>query len=94
MKKRILSLALSVCLCAGLSAPAMAAGPTFSDVPANHWAYSYVERAADNGWVNGIGNGKFAPNDTLTFSQFYTMVAPVFTADELAAYQAPSGSPW
>ena len=73
---------------------AASGSPTFSDVPTTHWAYSYVERAADNGWVNGIGNGKFAPNDTLTFSQFYTMVAPVFTADELAAYQAPSGSPW
>ena len=94
MKKRILSLALSVCLCAGLSAPARAAGPTFSDVPANHWAYSYVERAADNGWVNGIGNGKFAPGNTLTFAEFYTMIVPVFAADELDAYQAPAGSQW
>lgn len=94
MKKRILSLALSVCLCAGLSAPARAAGPTFSDVPANHWAYSYVERAADNGWVNGIGNGKFAPGNTLTFAEFYTMIVPVFAADELDAYQAPAGSKW
>lgn len=94
MKKRILSLALSVCLCAGLSAPAMAAGPTFSDVPANHWAYSYVERAAENGWVNGIGNGKFAPGNTLTFAEFYTMIVPVFAADELDAYQAPAGSKW
>ena len=97
MKKRILSAGLALCLILGLSLPAGAVSngsPTFSDVPTTHWAYSYVERAADNGWVNGIGNGKFAPNDTLTFSQFYTMVAPVFTADELAAYQAPSGSPW
>ena len=94
MKKRILSLALSVCLCAGLSAPAMAAGPTFSDVPASHWAYSYVERAADNGWVNGVGNGKFAPGNTLTFAEFYTMIVPVFAADELDAYQAPAGSKW
>ena len=67
---------------------------TFSDVPSSHWSYSYVERAAENGWVNGVGNGKFAPNDTLTFSQFYTMVVPVFASDELAAYQTPSGSPW
>ena len=68
--------------------------PTFSDVPTNHWAYSYVERAADNGWVNGVGNGKFAPNGTLTFAEFYTMIVPVFAADELDAYQAPSGSQW
>lgn len=68
--------------------------PTFTDVPSSHWSYSYVERAAENGWVNGIGNNKFAPNDTLTFSQFYTMIVPVFVPNELAAYQAPSGSPW
>lgn len=68
--------------------------PTFTDVPSSHWSYSYVERAAENGWVNGVGNNKFAPNDTLTFSQFYTMIVPVFVPNELAAYQAPSDSPW
>lgn len=73
---------------------AASGSPTFSDVPTTHWAYSYVERAADNGWVNGIGNGKFAPSNTLTFAEFYTMIVPVFAADELAAYQAPAGSQW
>ena len=60
------------------SAPAVAAGPTFPDVPESHWAYSYVERAAENGWVNGTGNGQFAPGGTLTFAEFYTMIVPVF----------------
>ena len=94
MKKRILSAALSLCLCLGLAVPAWAAGSAFSDVPESHWSHSYVERAAENGWVTGVGSGKFAPNDTLTFSQFYTMIVPVFVPNELAAYQAPSGSPW
>lgn len=76
------------------SAPAVAAGPTFPDVPESHWAYSYVERAAENGWVNGTGNGQFAPGSTLTFAEFYTMIVPVFAPEELAAYQAPAGSPW
>ncbi len=92
--KKCLSLCLALALCLGLSAPAWAAGPTFPDVPESHWAYSYVERAAENGWVNGIGNGKFAPNNTLTFAEFYTMIVPVFAADKLAAYQAPAGSQW
>ena len=74
MKKRILSLALSVCLCAGLSAPARAAGPTFSDVPASHWAYSHVERAAENGWVNGIGNGKFGVDQQVTYGELALML--------------------
>lgn len=95
-KKKSLVLALAATLLiSGIGGLFAANGqPTFSDVPETHWAYSYVERAAENGWVNGVGNGKFAPNDTLTFSQFYTMVVPVFASDELAAYQAPSGSPW
>lgn len=95
-KKKSLVLALAATLLvSGIGGLFAANGqPTFTDVPETHWAYSYVERAAENGWVNGVGNGKFAPNDTLTFSQFYTMVVPVFASDELAAYQAPSGSPW
>lgn len=94
MKNRILSAVLSLALCLGLAVPALAAGPTFTDVPTSHWAYSFVERAAENGWVTGVGDNKFAPNDTLTFSQFYTMIVPVFAPDEFAAYQTPSGSPW
>lgn len=95
-KKKSLVLALAATLLiSGIGGLFAANGqPTFTDVPETHWAYSYVERAAENGWVNGVGNGKFAPNNTLTFSQFYTMVVPVFASDELAAYQAPSGSPW
>ena len=31
--------------------------PTFSDVPADHWAYEFVEKAAKEGWVAGVGNG-------------------------------------
>ena len=67
---------------------------SFSDVPTTHWAYPYINRAAEMGWVSGVGNNKFAPNDTLTFAEFYAMVVPVFAADELADYEAPAGSPW
>ena len=94
-KKRValaLTAAMAVSIIGGMFAAS--GSPTFSDVPTNHWAYSYVERAAENGWVNGVGNGKFAPNNTLTFAEFYTMIVPVFAADKLEAYQAPAGSQW
>lgn len=94
MNKQIVSLALSLCLGLGLSVPAGAAGAAFTDVPTSHWAYSYVSRAADNGWIYGIGNNQFAPNNTLSFAEFYTMVVPIFAAEDLAAYQAPAGSQW
>lgn len=94
--KQRAALALTAALTVGIVGGMFAASgqPTFSDVPTNHWAYSYVERAADNGWVNGVGNGKFAPSNTLTFAEFYTMIVPVFAADKLEAYQAPAGSQW
>lgn len=67
---------------------------SFQDVPSSHWSYSYVTRAAENGWVTGIGDGKFAPDDTLTYAQFYAMVTPIFRADDLAEYQPDTGSQW
>ena len=74
--------------------PGQSGTTDFVDVPTTHWAYSYVKRAAENGWVKGVGNNQFAPNNTLTFAEFYTMIVPVFASNELAAYQAPAGSPW
>lgn len=53
---------------------AASGSPTFSDVPTNHWAYSYVERAADNGWVNGIGNGKFGVDNNVTYGELALML--------------------
>lgn len=94
MIKKCISCCLALALSVGLTVPTLAAGPAFSDVPTSHWAYSFVSRAAQNGWVTGVGGDQFAPNSTLTFSQFYTMIAPVFAADEFSDYTAPSGSSW
>ena len=53
MKKRIVTLALALMLCAGLAAPAYAAGQTFSDVPATYWAYEEIERAYEDEVMGG-----------------------------------------
>ena len=74
MMKRVFSLVLALALSLGLCVPATAAGPTFSDVPTTHWAYSYVERAADNGWVAGIGNGKFGVDNNVTYGELALML--------------------
>lgn len=58
MKNRILSAALALCLCLGLAVPALAAGPTFTDVPASHWAYDAIEDMSSRGVVAGFGNGQ------------------------------------
>ena len=61
MKQRIVTALLALGLCAPLTLPARAAA-TFNDIPASHWAHSYVQTASNNGWVNGVGNGKYNPN--------------------------------
>ena len=60
--------------------------PAFTDVPSNHWSYSYVEKAAENGWVSGIGNGKFGVDNQVTYAEFSTMLVRAFLSEELEHY--------
>lgn len=77
MKKRILSLALSVALVLGLAAPALAVGPTFNDVPESYWGYADIEAVAEAGLMNGTGNGAFSPEMKVSVAQFLTLVGRV-----------------
>ena len=40
--------------------------PTFSDVPANSYAYASIEAGYQAGLLNGMGNGKFGSGQTLS----------------------------
>ena len=67
---------------------------SFTDVPTTHWAFESIEFCAKNGLVAGYGNGKFGPTDTLTYSQFYTLVDRVCYPEESAAAVAGGGEYW
>ena len=82
-KKRALSALLSLALCAAMCVPALAAGPTFSDVPASHWAYTAIEKAAGRGMVAGVGDGKYDPNGTITGGQLLTMLTRHFCPSDI-----------
>lgn len=84
--KKLISFCLTMALCLGVAAPVRAAGPTFSDVPTDHWAYSYVERAADEGWVNGIGGGKFGADNQVTYGEMFAMLVRVYLPEEPNSY--------
>lgn len=90
MKKRILAAALALCF--GAATPVFAAGTSFSDVPSTHWAYSFVETAAENGWISGYDNGTFGVNDQITYAQLSTMLTRAFYSNELETYTAPSSA--
>lgn len=82
--KRFVSAALALCL--GISTPALAAAPSFSDVPSSHWAYSFVETASDAGWISGYDDGTFGVDDQVTYAQMATMLVRAFYPDDFAAY--------
>lgn len=102
MKKRMISLILSLTLLLSLSAPALAAAPAakphFTDVPTSHWAYTQIERAYSDGVIAGTaGNaanytGVFSPSGTLTEAQFVTIMTRAFFNDELEAAKKAVGS--
>lgn len=60
----------------GLGSAADAAKGTtqFSDIAASHWATGYINVAAGQGLVKGIGNGQFAPEAEVTYAQIVTML--------------------
>ena len=41
----------------------------FDDVPADHWATEHIAALAEGGLVQGYGNGRFGPEDTLNIDQ-------------------------
>ena len=42
---------------------------SFSDVDQNHWAFDVVRLVAQHKIMNGLGDGRFAPNATITRAQ-------------------------
>jgi hypothetical protein len=60
-------------LCVGVR-PAAFATP-FSDVPANHWAYQYIQSLAADGIIDGYPDGKFKGDRPLTRYEMAVVVA-------------------
>lgn len=87
--RRVLSGVVATALAATLSISAMAADITsFDDVPADHWAYSYIMACAEHGAISGVsapdanGVGHFAPGQYVTQAEFLAaitrLVAPEY----------------
>jgi hypothetical protein len=49
--------------------------PTFADIPADHWAYAFVETAVAQGAIAGYGDGTFRPMDLVTRAQAAKVIA-------------------
>lgn len=68
---------------------------TFTDVEEGRWYYSAVTTIAAAGWMNGMGEGTFAPTGTFSVAQVLSVAARIHAAaneKEIAA--AEEGTPW
>lgn len=50
---------------------------SFTDVRRGQWFYEAVMNAAELGWVSGVGNGMFKPNDNMRRGDFCIMMARI-----------------
>ena len=81
--KRLITAMAAAVLTVTLAVPAFAAAPTFSDVPASHWAYTAIEKAAGRGMVAGVGDGKYDPNGAITGGQLLAMLTRHFCPSDI-----------
>lgn len=68
----------------------------FSDVSEDAWYYSDVCIAAEAGYINGIGDGLFAPENVVTREQACVILNNILGMDIIPYYTEPSDavSPW
>ena len=96
INNKVVSIVVALALVCGVVMSAFAANdyvnPTFTDVPKSHWAYTFVEKAVEKGWVSGMGDGTFAPNANVTYSQFCVMLVKAFYNEDYESYNGPKDS--
>lgn len=61
----------------GMESSVIAGETEFDDVPATHWASGYIKLASSMGIINGDGDGKFRPDDKVTYNEAVKMLVCV-----------------
>ncbi len=56
----------------------------FDDVPADHWAYRYIDFAKSEGIVNGVGDNKFEPDSEIITQDMLKIIMIALGYDEYA----------
>ena len=95
--KRALSLVLVLAMLLTL-VPAALAAPAYTDVPETHWAYAYIEDVTEKGLMQGMAQGVFAPEQTMTRAMFVTVLArmggSVLNNDQASVYSDVAPGLW
>lgn len=74
--KHVLPVLLALVLALGLLTPTASAA--FSDVPENAWYTADVNDIQRYGLINGVGDGRFDPDGTMTLAQAVTLTARTY----------------
>lgn len=53
----------------------------YSDVPSTHWASKAIAALTNAGIVEGTGNNKFSPDETITRGQLFTMIGRMYAGE-------------
>ncbi len=61
----------------GMESSVIAGETEFDDVPESHWASGYIKLASSMGIINGDGDGKFRPDDKVTYNEAVKMLVCV-----------------
>ena len=86
LRKTIIRLVALLLVCAFLSGGALAlTAEDFSDVPADAWYYEDLDRLVTAGSINGVGEGRFAPDDPLTMAELLKLLSCLLWPGEAAA---------
>ena len=84
MKKTLVS-AITTALVVGAASTTFAAANPFSDVPRDSWAYDAVTKLAQDGVVNGYGDGTFRGENTMTRYEMAQIIAKAMAKNDVSA---------
>lgn len=91
--KRVLSMALVLCMVLALVPAVLAVNP-FTDVSPDQWYYKDVDNAYTMNLINGKTATTFAPQDNLTYAEAAKLAACMHQRVTLGAVTLTNGSPW
>ncbi len=79
--KKLWTFAVTSALAIGVTGTALAAPNPFSDVPMDHWSYDAVAELAQEGIIEGYGDGTFHGDRAITRYEMAQMIARAMAKD-------------
>ncbi|MBM7551685.1 C40 family peptidase [Thalassobacillus pellis] len=70
---------------------------TFSDVSSSHWAYEFINAAAEKGYIEGYEDGTFRPDEAITRAEIAALFTRAFDLSGMntaANFEDVSSSHW